>query len=549
MLTIDEYIAKLKKADKLDEFDITRQADNMSAILKYVMSYFNEYLTIEGCNTEELKMKHAVDTLDEEINRYLPLSKLFVVSFFLEHKIRIDKEVEKYISRIDYFDFTYSKEDFLSLATDFCLDYKVKGSDVKQYVDEVAVLIKEIKKKTTEKPNSSEYVHLDNNITSWVLDTYQQYGVNLFSFCSDHSYSYYQRYVKYERSRYGNEGYYVNNYDHRYNSNPFEVDQIIEANKDRPFLANRRGELEMVIMHDWLFSMVHDEEYWPEYVNLCVERGRVSVVRKVNALFAVSLNGLKYPDDVKCFTELYCTQDGILKPTPGGTYILRINNPDIWSRKESINLLVENLDKTFEQHGVARVVEIDAPNKSANFSEDVFLSFCSTLEKRLKKYNMLKLSIVNGQGNNRTKPNSYISSMDDFIKLRTQLRDRKIPIKFSIDFSLLCSAKRYPRIEGLELLHEIRNSVICIYVDNIFSSPKSSPRPKIIGDNNPSYYLQKFRYPEYDDFYTILSSSLYDNQKRYLIPRSIKNNINLETLVDNLLRSGFSFVTVTEGTK
>jgi hypothetical protein len=77
MLTVDEYIAKMKKADKLDEFDYLKISENMSAVMKYVMAYFNEYLTMETCDAEEIKFKHAVDKLQEEIEQKYPKSKEF----------------------------------------------------------------------------------------------------------------------------------------------------------------------------------------------------------------------------------------------------------------------------------------------------------------------------------------------------------------------------------------------------------------------------------------------------------------------------------------
>lgn len=39
----------------------------------------------------------------------------------------------------------------------------------------------------------------------------------------------------------------------------------------------------------------------------------------------------------------------------------------------------------------------------------------------------------------------------------------------------------------------------------------------------------------------MLSLTFNDNQHRYLIPKNISNDAELEILVDNLLRSGFTF--------
>jgi hypothetical protein len=50
----------------------------------------------------------------------------------------------------------------------------------------------------------------------------------------------------------------------------------------------------MLVMHEWLFSEVYDDDYWPEYVNLCIAHGRVSIAQNVNALIPVSISGLTY---------------------------------------------------------------------------------------------------------------------------------------------------------------------------------------------------------------------------------------------------------------
>ena len=94
MLTIDEYIAKMKRADKMDEFDYLKQSENMAAVIKYVMTYFNEYLTLETCDAEAIKLKHKRDKLEQEIESKYPKSKDFILNFHLQNRIGIHKEVK-----------------------------------------------------------------------------------------------------------------------------------------------------------------------------------------------------------------------------------------------------------------------------------------------------------------------------------------------------------------------------------------------------------------------------------------------------------------------
>ena len=41
MLTIEQYISQMKKKEKVDEFDFKNHADNMAAVMKCVVEYFN----------------------------------------------------------------------------------------------------------------------------------------------------------------------------------------------------------------------------------------------------------------------------------------------------------------------------------------------------------------------------------------------------------------------------------------------------------------------------------------------------------------------------
>lgn len=548
MLTIDEYIAKMKKSDKLDEFDYSKQSENMSAVMKYVMAYFNEYLSMETCDAEATKLKHIADKLEEETATKYPQSKEFILNFYLQHRIRIHKEVDKWLDHIPYFLFSYSEQDFSSLANDFCAGYKLKGVDMHEYRKDVAILIAEIKKCNTDGPSPSEMIRLDNNLVSWVRETYRQYGVNLYAFASDLAYSYYKRYVKYERGDYGSGLYHVNNYNHRYNKNPFDIDRIYEDNKHRPFLENKRGELEMLVMHEWLFAQVYDDDYWPEYVNLCVSRGRVNIVKNVNALIPVTCAGLMYPEDAPCSTEHIVSTDGVLKRAPQGAYIFRADvsqtHAGTWQNTEEMATLIAALNKSFKEHGAPKILEITAPTKTASFDDECFFSCCSLLEKKIKKHSPMKVAIVNGSGNQRSKPVSYICTIEDIIKLKAQLRERKIRLQLSIDFPALLASKKdtnYNQNEIFGELTEIKNSIVCLNVTNVKPQTRNWPKSRTINDDTDVYYLNKYKYPTYDDFYSMLSATFNDNQQRYLIPKNVSNDAELEILVDNLLRSGFAF--------
>ncbi|MFX4263144.1 hypothetical protein ACOBQJ_13230 [Pelotomaculum propionicicum] len=548
MLTIDEYIAKMKRADKMDEFDYLKQSENMAAVIKYVMTYFNEYLTLETCDAEAIKMKHKMDKMEEEIESKYPKSKEFILNFYLQHRIGIHKELKKWLEGLSYFTFFYSEDDFSSAADNFCAGYKLKNASMNEYNTNIKILAAEIKKYDTEEPSYSEMIHMDNSLVSWVRETFRQYGVDLSYFAYNLANSYEQRYVKYERGKFGEGSYYVNNYNHRYNNNPFDLDRIYEDNKHRPFLKDRRGELEMLVMHEWLFNTVYDDDYWPEYVNLCVARGRVSIVKNINALIPVACAELKYPEDVRCATEHIISTDGTMKKAPQGAFILRVDvsskNPSVWQNIEDMTSLINTLNETFKIYGAPKVLELAAPVKAVTFDDELFFACCSKIEKKMKKNSNMKLAIVNGAGNQKSKPNSYICTMEDLIKLKVQLRERKIRLQFAIDFPALMAGKRNSSFNQREIfgaLTKIKNSIVCMHITNIKNQPTYSPKYKEFGEDLSAYYLHRYKYPTYDDFYTMLSTVFNDNQQRYFIPKNIGDDAQLEEVVDNLMRAGFAF--------
>lgn len=56
MLSIEEYIARRKKEDKLNEFDIDARTHNMKICVDYVFEYFNNYQNIT--ESEEKTILH-----------------------------------------------------------------------------------------------------------------------------------------------------------------------------------------------------------------------------------------------------------------------------------------------------------------------------------------------------------------------------------------------------------------------------------------------------------------------------------------------------------
>jgi len=539
MLTIEQYISQMKKKDKLDEFNFKNHAENMATVIRYVMEYFNNYLNPEAYDYENIKLEQTAVKIEQEIADDYPESKAFIIEYYKKYKTRIDRIINNWLKGEEYLDLFYCQDDYEKTVNQFCASTKMKNTEVEQYKDELIILARESKERRVGKPSISGFKLLDNSLVDWVKETYRGYGVNLFEYAQNLTYSFYDEYIEHVFDRDYDSSYRINRYNHRYNNNPFGINEIYEDNIHRPFINGRKGELEMLIMYVWLFENVKDTDYWPEYVNLCVTTGRVSIVDNINIILPVKIKDIPYPADIPSTIKFLETTNGSIKSKPDGPYILRLSynkdNDAMWKNANELDLVISNLKKTFADHGVPYALELLSPLRSQIYNEEEFFAQYRILEKSLKKYTSMKIALVNGPFKQSSKLPYLMQTAEDIIRIRNIAKEMKFKIKFAVDLSLLIKRKNYRSEfeEDFNRLSEMRNAIVGVHLSKIFSR-----NIRIAHDDK---VLHKFDYHEIPDFLSCISALFNDNQCRYFVPEQVNNEYELEELVDDLLRSGFSF--------
>jgi hypothetical protein len=63
MLSLEDYISKRKKEDRINEFEIESKMENMKTCVNYVFEYFNQYL-------DESKMDEKTVLQEERLEKY-----------------------------------------------------------------------------------------------------------------------------------------------------------------------------------------------------------------------------------------------------------------------------------------------------------------------------------------------------------------------------------------------------------------------------------------------------------------------------------------------
>jgi len=543
MLTVEQYISQMKKKEKLDEFDFKNHAENMAAVMKCVVEYFNTYLNPEEYDYEAIKLEQSVAKVEKEITDTLPHSKKFIIEYYKQYKSRIDRTLKSHLKGYEYRKLFYSRDDFEDMITEFCENRKIQDMGLVEHEEELIILMQELKERETEKTSRTGYKYLDEALFSWINGTYAEFKVNLFAFASEIAYEYYEKYVESIYDRSTEQYYHINRYNHRYNNNPFGVDEIYKENCHRPFIEGHKGELEMLIMYDWVHSRVEDAEYWPEYVNLCVNTRRVNIVRNMNILLPVINKGIDYPEDIKSSIVFVETTTGVLKTDPSGQYILRLTydkeNDLIWKDDGQLTRVITNLQESFAAYGPPNALELSSPRREPTYNEKEFFARYSQLEKKLKRYAGTTIALVNGPQRHKAKPGYLMQTTEDIIKIRTLTKELKLRLKISLDISKLITNKNNHSQfeEDFNQLSEIRHSIVGVHLANKF--PSSGFIDRIYKEDK--VYLNQYEYPRLSDFLGSISALFNDNRCRYFVPEEVKSPEELEELVDNLLRAGFSF--------
>lgn len=443
LLTIEKYIEKRKKEEKINEFDFKHHSQNMSSIISFVSEYFNDYLDIEKYSYEEIKLEQALVKIEKELSNHFPLSKQFILEFYRTYSSRIDRIVKNWLKSSPYWDLFYSDNDYKSAIATMIEIRQYSKLELSKFENNLVLLAREVTNKEREKPTYSEMMNIDPEIVKWVRTTYKDYGVNLLCFISEIMTDFYLKNVKWIYSRYNKEqSYSLIDYNYKYVDNVFNIDEIYEDNCARPFIEGKKGELEMLMMDDWLES-IKDRGYWAEYVNLCIEKGKVNLSSNVNIIYPVEYNGIKYPPDIDETLTYYETKSGLLDKPPSGKYVLRLIYPkdddSIWKDPLKFNDICKNLRKTITEHGAPYAFEFDSPIRDLKYNENEFISFYKLIEKEFRKHKNTAISIVNGKGkiNSRRKTSYLVQSVEYIQRLNEIAKRLNLRLKLSLNIDNL----------------------------------------------------------------------------------------------------------------
>lgn len=274
MLSLEEYISKRKREDKVNEFDIEGRADNLRICVNYVFEYFNQYLDIEKLeqktflNDERMeKFKKQVDMYDTDVQEWL-------VTIYDEHEKYIHRSIISLLKKNDLFLLYNTEAEFRSCSYDCYAHLIKKNPFLKDQTEMLFLFIKDYHSIESQKGIHTPPVYLTEEINDWLEKTWSKYKVNIWAFAS----SYIEQFsdddslwpAKHKIKVKDKWQPYI--YDYKQKTNLFNLNTLYPRISKKPFIKRMKQYLEVIMMYIWLHDISGDEEnYWNEYLSKAVD--------------------------------------------------------------------------------------------------------------------------------------------------------------------------------------------------------------------------------------------------------------------------------------
>lgn len=280
-MRLEEYLKKRKEEDGINEYDIEKSEENAQICAKYVQEYFNDYL-----NTTEEKKKAAAHEERKEkyagwVKDYSDDIRKWLVDMYSSYGKYLYRTLPTYISD-PYFLLYDSETEFRALSKEICPAIIRRYRFLDGQEEMIYRFIKDEYRIQSEVSRSyNRLPHISEHIDIWMNKTYQEHGVNIYSFCKEYLTDYLENSDMWPDSHkliretgewvwrgmvIPSSTYYV--YDYKQKDNLFGIDILYEDLPKKEFIVGKKQELEAVLLYYYCVDQKEEKEYleyWEEY--------------------------------------------------------------------------------------------------------------------------------------------------------------------------------------------------------------------------------------------------------------------------------------------
>ena len=269
MIKLEEYIAKRKTEDHLNEFDMEQKVSNIKKSIDYIFEYFDNYLPMEGAENHSAEENERFNKYAKALREYSPELIKWFLTIYDETGHQVNKTIQKYCENTSGFLLAFEDSDFRTISYNCYAELIKKRPCLKDETERLYQFIKEYHAVVTKR----EYEYfgfpkISENITTWLNDTYRKYNVNLAAAI--------QKYLIYEfddnvdmwppgSKVKVDDPYNIHPYEYNYKkrTNLFNINSYCSKFGNKPFLKGNKKNLEILMMYTWLGEK---DDYFQNYL-------------------------------------------------------------------------------------------------------------------------------------------------------------------------------------------------------------------------------------------------------------------------------------------
>ena len=268
MLSIEEYIARRKKEDNLNEFDIDERTQNMKICVDYIFEYFNNYLIMSEAEDKTLLQNEKLEKYRKQLGEYEPEVREWAVGLYNEYGKHIHRYIGKIMKENEFFFLYDTDSEFRNASYDCYLWLVKKLPFLKDQTEMLFLLIKDYHRVESEQRFNFGTPFISDDINEWMDKTWTKHQVNLLAFAFDWINYFFNNEdiwpsTHRKKSQYTWRKY---DYDYKQKSNLFNLDSLYRKMPKKSFIKGRKQELEILCMYYWLHEMEGYDDYWQEYL-------------------------------------------------------------------------------------------------------------------------------------------------------------------------------------------------------------------------------------------------------------------------------------------
>jgi hypothetical protein len=269
MLSLEEYISKRKKEDKINEFDIESKMDNMRTCVNYVFEYFNMYLDISKMDEKTVLNEERLEKYKKSLHQYEPEIQEWLVGIYDDHDKQINRSIVCFLKKDDLFFLYNTDQEFRSASYDCYAQLIKKNPFLKDQTEMLFEFIKDHHRIKSQPMADFDSVYISEEVNLWIHQSWTKYHVNLLTFASDYVSRFFENEESWDVKHRikSKESWRKYEYDYKQKSNLFNLNSLHRKISSKAFIRGKKQFLEILLMYCWLHEIDGDEAYWQEYID------------------------------------------------------------------------------------------------------------------------------------------------------------------------------------------------------------------------------------------------------------------------------------------